>query len=230
MKRLVFGGLTVSLVLTAAALGAPKSTQKGQAVSDPQISIRIRDYAQANPLVLRHAEKSASEILQRAGVATRWIDCPVGSSGTGACSSPGSTLDFVVNLLPESMSDRLRLPGGVLGSAIEGSGKDFGFFASVFYDVAKDRAAEHRVDFGEFLGNAIAHELGHLLLGTSSHSGRSLMSAFWSGNQFRLVAQGGLAFSAPEVKRIQASMNARTLAATEFTGQGQSLATGNSSE
>lgn len=230
MKRLIIGGLTVSLVLTVAALGAPKSTQKGQAVSDGQISIRIRDYAQANPLVLRHAEQVAGEILQRAGVATRWIDCPVGSSGIVACSSPVSTLDFFVNLLPESMSDRLRLPGGVLGSAIEGSGKDFGFIASVFYDVAKDRAAERQVDFGELLGNAIAHELGHLLLGTSSHSGRSLMSAFWSGNQFRLAAQGGLAFSDPEVKRIQASMNARTLAATELTQQGQSVATNYSSE
>lgn len=230
MKRLIIGGLTVSLVLTAAALGAPKSTQKGQGVSDGQISIRIRDHARANPLVLRHAEQVASEILQRAGVAARWIDCPVGSSGVGACSSSVSTLDFVVNLLPESMSDRLRLPGGVLGSAIEGSGKDFGFIASVFYDIAKDRAAERQVDFGELLGNAIAHELGHLLLGSNSHSGRSLMSAFWSGNQFRLAAQGGLAFSDPEVKRIQASMNARMLAATEFTGQVQSLATDNLSE
>ena len=230
MKRRVIIGLTVILVLTALALGAPKSTQTGQAVSNAQIRIRIRDYAQANPVVLRHAEQVASEILQKAGVATRWIECPVGSAAAGDCASPVSTLDLFVNLLPESMSGRLRLPGGVFGSAMEGTGKDFGFVASVFYDLAKGRAAEHQVSFGDLLGNAIAHELGHLLLGTRSHSGWSLMSASWSDNQFHLAAQGGLAFSEPEVKRIHASMNARTLAATEFTGQGQSLATGNSSE
>jgi hypothetical protein len=126
------------------------------------------------------------------------------------------------------MSDRARFAGGVLGSAIEGTGDNFGFIASIFYDLAKERAAEHQVDFGELLGDAVAHELGHLLLGTNSHSGRSLMSAFWSGNQFRLAAQGGLEFSSAEVKRIEASMNARTLA--EVTRRAQAPAMANSSE
>jgi len=230
MKRLLVNGLTVSLILAAPGFGAPKSAQKGQAVSEGQVSIRIRDYAHANPLVRQHAEQVAGEILQKAGVATRWIDCPIGSSGTGACSSPVSTPDFFVNLLPHSMSDRLHQPGGVLGSAIEGSGNKFGYIASVFYDVARESAAERQVDFGELLGDAIAHELGHLLLGTNSHAGPGLMCAFWSGNQFRLAAQGLLAFSDAETKRIQAAMTARTLAATEFTQQGQSVATNYSSE
>ncbi|MFZ0732107.1 MAG: hypothetical protein WAM79_07265 [Candidatus Sulfotelmatobacter sp.] len=217
MRKLLIGGLTASLILATPAFGARKNTQRVRAVGEGEITIQIRDYAQANPSVLRHAEQVAGDILQKAGVATRWIDCPVGSSRGVACSSPVSTLDFFVNLLPESMSDRLRLPGGVLGSAIEGSGRDFGFMASVFYDVAKDRAAAGQVDFGELLGDAIAHELGHLLLGTNSHSGWSLMSAFWSGNQFRLVAQGLLAFSDVEAKRIHAAIHARTLAATAST-------------
>jgi hypothetical protein len=214
MRWLLISGLTMSLILAAPAFGAPKRAQEGKAVSEGQITIRIRDYAHANPLVRQHAQQVAGEILQKAGVATRWIDCPIGSSGTGACSSPVSTLDFFVNLLPHSMSDRLHRPGGVLGSAIEGSGSNFGFMASVFYDAARERAAERQLDFGELLGDAIAHELGHLLLGTNSHSNMGLMSAFWSGNQFRLVAQGLLAFSDAEAKRIHAAMNARTLAAT----------------
>ena len=112
MRRLLISSLTMSLILAAPAFGAPNRAQEGQTVSEGQITIRIRDYAHANPLVRQHAEQVAGEILQKAGVATRWIDCPVGSSGGGACSSPVSTLDFFVNLLPRSMSDRLHQPGG----------------------------------------------------------------------------------------------------------------------
>jgi hypothetical protein len=230
MRRLLISGLTMSLILAVPALGAPKRALEGQAVSEEQITIRIRDYAHANPSVRQHAEQVAGEILQKAGVATRWIDCPIGSSGGGACSSPVSTLDFFVNLLPRSMSDRLHQPGGVLGLAIEESGSNFGFMASVFYDDARERAAESQLDFGQLLGGAIAHELGHLLLGTNSHSNTGLMRASWSGTQFRLVARGLLAFSDTETKRIHAAMNARKLAATEFTQQGQSVATNYSSE
>ena len=136
-----------------------------------------------NPLVRQHAEEAAGNILQE-GVAARWIDCPVGSSSTADCSSTGSPLGLVVNLLPYAMSQRLHQGGGVLGFALEASGKDFGFIASVFYDVAKDRAAEHQQDLGQLLADAIAHELGHLLLGPSSHSGWGLMSAFCSAISF----------------------------------------------
>jgi hypothetical protein len=215
LTRRTISGLTVGLMLAATAFGTPKSAQERQPVSGRQITIRIRDYAQAHPLVRQHAEEAAGNILQEAGVATHWIDCPVGSSSSGDCSSPVSPLDFVVNLLPYSMSDLLHQGGGVLGFALEAnSKKDFGFIASVFYDVVKERAAEHQQDLGELLGDAIAHELGHLLLGTHSHSGWGLMSAFWSGNQLRRAAQGCLAFSDREAERIQAALRARTLAAT----------------
>ena len=226
MKRQIISGLAIGLVMASPSFGRSKSSEKEAATT--KITIRIRDYAQANPRVLEYAEKVAGDLLRKADVEARWIDCPIGSSGTGVCSSPLSTLDFVVNLLPRTMSDHARFAGGVLGSAIEGAGDNFGFIASVFYDLAKERALEHQVDFGELLGDAVAHELGHLLLGTNSHSGRSLMSAFWSGNQFRLAAQGGLEFSSAEVKRIETAMNARTLA--QFTRRGQAPAAVNSSE
>src|SRR5215469_868206 len=199
MKRQVISSLLMSFILASPSFGRPKNSEKEQPTTE--VTVRIRDYAHSEPLVRQHAEQVAGGILQKAGLATRWIDCPVSSPDIGACSSPVSNLDFFVNLLPLSMSDHLHLPGGVLGSAIEGNGKTFGFIASVFYDVARDRAADRQVDFGELLGDAIAHELGHLLLGTNSHSGRGLMCAFWSGNQLSLGARGLLEFSDKEIKR-----------------------------
>jgi len=214
MKRQIISGLAVSLILTAAAFGTPENAQKEPPVSERQITIRIRDYAQADTSVRQHAEQVAGEILQKTGVNIRWIECPEGSSGTGPCASPMSSLVLILNLLPHSMSDRLHASGGALGVAIERNGSDFGYIASIFYEEAKERARERQVNFGELLGDVIAHELGHLLLGTNSHSGRGLMCAFWSGYQLSLGARGLLEFSDKEIKRIHAAMNARTLAAT----------------
>lgn len=113
MKRQIISGLAVSLISTAAAFGTPENVQKEAPVSDRQITIRIVDYARADPSVRQHAERAAGDILEKAGVDTRWDECPVGSPSAGACASPMSTLVLVVNLLPRSMSDRLRRAGGV---------------------------------------------------------------------------------------------------------------------
>ena len=204
------GVITVCLVLAAQAFGTPEI----QPATDRQITIRIHDYAQSNPSVRQKAEEAAGNILQKAGVASRWIDCTAGSSGTGDCAGAGSPLDFVVNLLPYSMSERLHQRRGVLGYTPDASGNHFGFITWVFYDVAKERSVDYQQDFGELLGDAIAHELGHLLLGNNSHSDWGLMSAFWSGEQLRLASQGWLAFSNQESARIQLALSARVQAET----------------
>jgi hypothetical protein len=221
MKRQLISGLAVSLLLTAAAFGASENAQKEAPLRDGQITIRIRDYAQTDPSVRGQAEKVAADILQKAGVATRWMECPAALPSTGACASPMSTLVLVVNLLPRSMSDRYRRAGGVLGFAVEASDSQFAYVASIFYDDVKDRAEERQLDFGDLLGAVTAHELGHLLLGTNSHSGSGLMSAFWSGSKLRIAVQGWLTFTDAEAKRISAAMAARALAApasAEATG------------
>ena len=208
-QSLTTGGLTMCLMLAAPAFSSP---QRQPATAQP-ITIRIYDYAQSTPSVRRHAEEAAGNILREAGVATRWIDCPVNSATTRDCSGPGSPLDFVIDLLPYSMSEPLHLGTGSLGFSTEASGKDFASLACVFYDAAKARAAEYHQDPGELLGDVIAHELGHLLLGTDSHSGWGLMSPLWSSDQFRRASQGLLAFSNSESERIQAALSARALAA-----------------
>jgi hypothetical protein len=213
MKREIISSLAVGLTLTAVAFGASENEQNEAAMSARQIAIRIRDYAQAAPSVRRRAERVASDILQKAGVNTRWIECPVASPNIGACDRPVSSLLLVVNLIPRSMSDRLHRGGGVLGVAIEATDSKFPMVASIFYDEVKDRADDRQLNFGELLGSVTAHELGHLLLGTNLHSSSGLMSAFWSGSLLRIAAQGWLTFTDAQAKRICAAMAARALAA-----------------
>ena len=54
------------------------------------------------------------------------------------------------------------------------------------------------------LGHAIAHELGHLLLGTSSHTPAGLMAGRWHATDLDHAASGWLQFSPAEAARMRA--------------------------
>ena len=52
-----------------------------------------------------------------------------------------------------------------------------GVLATIFVDSVELIASLSEIDATLLLGRAIAHELGHLLLGTNAHSVRGLMRA-----------------------------------------------------
>jgi len=124
-----------------------------------------------------------------------------------------TTLVLVLNVLPRSMAQRLHFRDEVFGVAMGTTGKDFGFFASVFYDNVRDCAMQRQLDFAQLLGDAMAHELAHLLLGTNSHSSQGLMCAFWSREKLLVAEQRGLSLSSSETKRLHIALAARKLAA-----------------
>ena len=51
------------------------------------------------------------------------------------------------------------------------------------------------------LGCVIAHELGHLLLGSNSHSDEGIMQPRWDPNQVRQLMMGTLLFTPEQSKR-----------------------------
>jgi hypothetical protein len=55
------------------------------------------------------------------------------------------------------------------------------------------------------LGHAMAHELGHLLLGTNSHSSDGLMRAQWNRGDLAEAARGNLLFSAQVTYSVKSS-------------------------
>jgi hypothetical protein len=55
----------------------------------------------------------------------------------------------------------------------------------------------------------IAHEIGHLLLGTNSHSGKGLMSASWDLGDMRAIARGRLNFGSDESAKMRAEVARR---------------------
>lgn len=69
------------------------------------------------------------------------------------------------------------------------------------------------VDFATLLGRAIAHEIGHLLLGHSRHSRDGLMRAIWSQDEIRGIRATGWQFSDAEAAQMRHGLAARARSA-----------------
>ena len=76
-----------------------------------------------------------------------------------------------------------------------------------------------RVSGGVGLGHVIAHELGHLLLGTGQHSAGGVMQGNWRGKQIVLATQRLLQLGPGERVRILHNMQLRTLASNSSLSQ-----------
>jgi hypothetical protein len=156
--------------------------------------------------VLLDAEREAGRILRTAGLRAVWLECPVGrftSGRKGHCEKA-----------PEATDLRLR----VLGAPLTNKFQDtvFGFavhpvLASVYYENAARRAKSDDADFEApiILGCAIAHELGHLLLGTNSHSDAGIMQPRWESDQFRQLMIGNLVFATEQSKLMREQARTR---------------------
>jgi hypothetical protein len=90
-----------------------------------------------------------------------------------------------------------------------------GALATVYLDRVKWLAGASTSDVATLLGRTIAHELGHLLLGTPEHGRFGVMRAVWSSHMLRNSRPGEWRFSAREAKQMRIAANAR-LAASQI--------------
>ncbi len=65
------------------------------------------------------------------------------------------------------------------------------------------------VDVTDVLSRAVAHEIGHLLLGSREHARRGLMRALWSAADFRRNATLDWLFSPDEARTMRQTVARR---------------------
>ena len=63
------------------------------------------------------------------------------------------------------------------------------------------------------LGLVIAHELGHLLLGTNSHAARAIMRANWKKQDLSLAGKGMLGFIEDQAQKMAGRLESVSLPA-----------------
>jgi len=211
MKKELAGSVALSLILATVAYGAPRTSVTDGTDGDKLITIRIHNYAQVESNVLLSAERTTDDILREAGVAAVWLECSAGSipAEEPACETPMGPTDLMLNLLPRSMSERFHLRIDAFGVALEDAERGLGSNAWIFCDLVKEAATQRQLTQSVLLGTVIAHELGHLLLSTNSHSAFGLMRANWSGKELSAVEHRAMYFSSSESKRIQQAMMSR---------------------
>jgi hypothetical protein len=77
-----------------------------------------------------------------------------------------------------------------LGYSLVNTQAGAGTLATMFVDRVEWLASQAGADAATVLGFAIAHEIGHLLLGTNAHAASGLMRAVWSRHHYSTHAPG----------------------------------------
>jgi len=165
----------------------------------------VFDQADVPGHMLSEAQERAGTILGKAGVEVRWIDChrPANASVCAIAEPDRLFLTIVTE------DNRQIFDEDVLGRSVPGDGRSHGIYARVFYRHIQAKAEQERVNPAQLLGLAVAHEVGHLLLGPKAHSADGIMRANWSRRDIELGAKGQLRFTDQQALLIRADVQSR---------------------
>jgi len=168
------------------------------------ITIHVYNYAAVPKKTLVRAKDEGGQIFKVAGLTTQWLDHPVTSVDERNSHDSTDSWDgthFVLRLFTLS---RKGLNKNAMGEALSFR------IANVFMDRVIEVVVVGKLSAGQVLGHAIAHEIGHHLLGDDSHSSRGVMVARWSNQHVMRISKGDLLFTQQEVTRIQAEVRHRS--------------------
>jgi len=94
----------------------------------------------------------------------------------------------------------------------DGTGK----YADIFFNRVQAASGTPELDTAQLLGAVTAHELGHLLLGSRSHSAYGIMKPLWQKECLRRIWMGSLLFTREQAQAMQRriDVNSPSLTAT----------------
>lgn len=160
------------------------------ALAAPTVQIRLHDSDRMGGLPLATAKGVAGKILASAGLSVRWKEDRRVEDGVAA------TIDISI-LYP---TPRGQAPGALAESfpfAREGNR------VTVFFDRVEDYAQHNPFFLPQILGHVLAHEIGHVLLGTNSHSWTGLMKAHWDAADYFTIRAKQLNFTPEEAASMR---------------------------
>ncbi len=155
------------------------------------------------------AQRVADRIYASAGIRVQWRECrtAIGPSAEASdlCTDP---------LQAHELIGRVAGGGGdaaspVFGYALVDSRAKAGTIATLYADRVSAAAARLVVNRATLLGRTLAHELGHLLLGTNAHARHGLMRARWPDAVMRNDVRHEWQFSRREARHMQMALTLR---------------------
>lgn len=166
--------------------------------ADSTIAIRVYSDVVLSNKVLSQAEEEGGRIFQQARVTTVWVNCETSFTPTDSrCHDTPDRKHLVLRIVPKALS----AADSIFGMAFL-VGND-GAYADVFFDSLEVLHRDCGASVARVLGHVMAHEVGHLLLGSNSHSSVGIMCPSWHSEHLRMVGMGTLFFTPDQARVIR---------------------------
>jgi hypothetical protein len=195
----------MGVVVTVGWLGATLPLVAG--ANPATLVVRTYNAVRITTPELTAAHAAARTILNDAGIDIEWRNCgPVVPSGplSSSCEERVRADETVVRIVasgPQAVADSLGY------SVVDV--QNTGCLVTIFGDRITATAARAKVEPGPLLGRAIAHEIGHLLLGTA-HSSAGLMRAHWYDDELQRDLKSDWMLSDLEARRMRHALVERS--------------------
>lgn len=179
------------------------------ALAQVRMNVLVYDQAGVPDTTMEKGLAEAQYLLQKAGVQLRMVHC----AREPDCVRPTGRTDVVL-VFRSSAPD--MLPGSALGHTVVAPDRIETTYAFIYAIPVAQLAAETQAAAWLVLGAAVAHELGHVILGPR-HSGRGLMRGVWHREDIDLLRRRGLCFDTDEAAGLRAAVATRAREAAGAT-------------
>lgn len=196
-------GKVILAVALAACLGARAAGSEGDPTGKLDQPVLMHDVTGVPADVLVRAKAEVERVFSAAGVSILWLDCSAAGVKPGEPKPcpPRPAGTIILRIVPATLD---YLDASALGYAL--MAKEGALYATVSFPRVQQcilRQTTSAADLQQVLGHAMAHELGHILLGSQSHAKAGLMQAAWDSRALKDMSRGLLSFSQKEARRIR---------------------------
>jgi hypothetical protein len=168
--------------------------------SSVSVTVDVFNDAATPRSVVEFAEQEASRIFMAAGLEITWVDCLARQQNMPSATCPPSRGPAHLNLRILPRGKRVTQDSfGVAFLAVDGTGT----YIDVFYDAVEKLHHESNTSPGRLLGHVMAHEIGHLLIGSHAHSKWGIMCPVWGRIELRRVEMGSVFFTSDQAGRMR---------------------------
>jgi len=192
-----FGKISAVVLCLSVMSGVGRAEEAAGGQATLRIRTRVCNMAKVKPEILSSGLIEAGTIFKRIGIEIEWKECP--------CNSLVGAAEFQLRVIPTLFPTVHGIPQrGHLGYAA--ASEEGGVLATIFYDRVEDLTLVNNPS--TVLGYAIAHEMGHLLLGKTLRGGRyhsdsGIMRAKWDRNDLKGRTESGMEFAPEDAERLR---------------------------
>jgi len=169
---------------------------------ESRVTVLVYNYARLPMETLRETEDRATLIFRKAGVEVDWADCPLNNEDPAlypGCPELSGPTQLFLRIFAKTAT-KVDIGGEAFVAAR---------IANIFWNRVEEQAQRLNVAAPRFLAHTVAHELGHLLLGSNSHSPVGIMTARWDAPTVTRIRQEGLYFHGQQSELMRSEMSKR---------------------